>query len=140
MALAAGQEWVFLRAALVVVAVVAVVDVAVWKVRDLTVDKPSRLELTVRCLRDEKGVTPVVPAADPLATSAGDGSLQVTIEGNGVTVALASSVEQAMKIVRDYRALASGLEGRLERRDRAVYLWLNVSSPTQRQVMYDCQY
>jgi hypothetical protein len=138
--LAVGAEWPFLRIALAAVAAVVLLDAAVWKVRDLTIHKPSRLELTVRCLRDEKGAATTVPAADPLANSAGDGSLQTTIEGNGVTVALATTAEQAATIVRQYRALASGLEGRLERRAQVVYLWRNISSPTQRQIMYDCGY
>ncbi len=134
------QEWAVLRFATVFVAVVVLTDLAAWKVWELTRYRPTRLELTLRCLNNEKGATTVVPAADPLAASAGDGSVQTTIEGNGVTVALASTVEQAVKIADDYRAVASGLAGRLERRDRVVYLWQSPSSPTQRQVMYDCAY
>ena len=82
----------------------------------------------------------VAPAGDPLADSAGDGSLRTTVEGNDITVALASSVEQAAKIERYYRAVAADLEGRLERRDKAVYLWKFKASPTQRQTIYDCEY
>ena len=73
-----------------------------------------------------------------LADSAGDGSLKTTIEGNDVTVALASSEEQAADIERYYHAVADDLEGRLERRGKTLYLWRFKSSPTQRQVMYDC--
>lgn len=134
------HEWRYLRLAMVALAVVLLLDVAAWGVRELTIDRPTRLELSLRCLKIEKGVATVVPAGDPLADSAGDGSLKTTIEGNDVTVALASTDEQAIKIERDYRAVASGLQGRLERRGRTVYLWRNVSSPTQRQAMYDCQY
>jgi hypothetical protein len=136
----AAREWRYLRVAMVALAVVVLVDVGAWKVRDLGTDAPTRLELSLNCLHGEKGARTVVPAGDPLADSAGDGSLKTTIEGNGVTVALASSEEQAIKIERYYHALADGLEGRLERRGRTVYLWRFRSSPTQRQAMYDCQY
>jgi hypothetical protein len=81
-----------------------------------------------------------VPSGNPLADSAGEGSLNTTIEGNDVTVALAATEEQAIKIERYYRALAGDLEGRLERRNKTVFLWRFRSSPTQRQAMYDCAY
>jgi hypothetical protein len=32
------------------------------------------------------------------------------------------------------------LAGRLERRGKVVYVWEGVSTPTQRQTMYDCHY
>jgi hypothetical protein len=133
-------EWLYLRIALGVVALIVVADVVGWKVHDIVHPPPTRLERTVVCLKDKRGVVAVVPAGDPLADSAGKGSLKTTIEGNDVTVALASSEEQAAKIERYYRAVADGLEGRLERRDRTVYLWRFRSSPTQRQAMYDCQH
>jgi hypothetical protein len=134
-------EWPFLRIALGLVVLIAVADVAGWKVHDLRQPPaPTRLELVVRCLNGEKGLRTAVPAGDPLADSAGDGSLKTTVEGNDVTVALASSEELAAKIERYYRAVADDLTGRLERRGRTVYLWRFKSSPTQRQAMYDCQY
>ena len=67
-------------------------------------------------------------------------ALKTTIEGNDVTVSLASSEKQAAEIERFYRAVGGDLEGRLELRQRTVYLWRFRSSPTQRQAMYDCQY
>ncbi len=81
-----------------------------------------------------------VPAGDPIADSAGAGSLRATIETNGVTLALAKTEAEAEKIERYYQAVGTNLEGRLERRGRSVFLWDRVSSPTQRQGMYDCQY
>ena len=134
------REWLYLRIALGVVALIVVADVAGWKVHDLKNPRPTRLELSLRCLNGEKGVATVVPTGDLLAESAGEGALKTTIEGNGVTVALASSQEQAIKIERYYHLVGGALRGRLERRDRAVYLWEGVASPTQRQAMYDCQY
>lgn len=133
-------EWLYLRIALAAVAFVAVAVVVAWKAHDIVHPRPTGLELTVFCLMDNRGVVAVVPAGDPLADSAGRGSLKATIEGNEVAVALASSEEEAAKIESYYRAVAGDLEGRLERRGRTVYLWRFTSSPTQRQAMYDCQY
>ena len=114
--------------------------VVTWAVRDVTHDEPTRLELVVRCLTKEQGLAVTIATGDPLADSAGDGALRTTIEGNDVTIVLASTPEQAIELEREYRVLGTDLEGRLERRDRTVYLWKNVSSPTQRQHAYDCQY
>jgi hypothetical protein len=135
-----GLEWAYLRIALAVVALIVVADVAAWKVRDIAHPRPTRLERTVFCLKDNKGVVAIVPAGDPVGDTARAGSLRATIEGNGVTLALAKSEEEAVKIERDYRAVGSDLEGRLERRGFSVFLWQGVASPTQRQAMYDCQY
>ena len=133
-------EWLYLRIALAVVALGVVAIVVVWKVHDIVHPRPTGLELTVFCLMDNHGVVAVVPAGDPLADSAGRGSLKATVEGNDVTVALASSEKEAARIEGYYRSVAGDLEGRLERRGRTVYLWRFSSSPTQRQAMYDCQY
>jgi hypothetical protein len=134
-------EWLLVRAGLVVVAVIMVAVGAGWKVRDARKGPaPTRLELALRCLGSEKGVATTVPAGDPLADSAGDGSFKTTIEGNEVTVALGTTEEQAARIERSYRAVAGDLTGRLERRADTVYLWKFESSPTQRQTMYDCRY
>jgi len=134
-------EWLFLRIALGVVALIMVAVVVGWKVHDLgRPPAPTRLALDIGCLKSEKGIATVVPAGDPLADSAGDGSFRTTIEGNEVTVALASSKEQAARIERYYNDVAGDLQGRLERRETTVYLWKFKSSPSQRQAMYDCQY
>ncbi len=104
-----------------------------------TLGRPGS-SVTVLCLSDDKGVVATVPAGDPISDSAGAGSLRATIEGNGVTVALAKTEAEAEKIERYYQAVGTSLEGRLERRGRSVFVWDRVSSPTQRQAMYDCQY
>lgn len=135
-------EWRFLRIALGAVALIMVSVLAGWKVHDLREPTPlTRLQLSVRCLHEEKGIASVVvPAGDPLADSAGDGSFKTKVEGNPVTVALASSEAEAVKLERYYRNLSGGLARRLERRYKTVYLWMFTSSPSQRQTMYDCQY
>ena len=134
------REWTYLRAALVVVAVLVVADVVAWKVHDLRNPPPTRLESAVRCFEAEKGVLVKVPAGDPLSASAAAGSLRTTVEGNGVIVVLAGSEEQARALEQTYRNVGGDLSGRLERRGRTVYLWDRPSSPTQRQTTYDCQY
>jgi hypothetical protein len=136
----ASREWPVLRFAMAALAAVILLDVVVWKVRDVTADKPTRLELAVLCLRYEKGLTVAVPAGSPLADSARAGSLSTPIDGNEVHVALASSDDEALRIEGNYRGLEGDLEGRLERRGRSVYLWAGVSTPTGRQTVYDCQY
>ena len=134
-------EWLALRIALGVVAVIVIAVVTGWKVNDIaSPPRPSRLELTLRCLTTEKGVVAVSPAGDPLSATAGAGSLRATIEGNGVIAALASNQEQAIKIERQYHQVGGALLGRLERRDRVIYLFDRVASPTQQQTLYDCQY
>lgn len=133
-------EWLYLRVALGLVALIAVAVVVSGNARYVAHPQSARLKTTIACLKERKNVVAVVPAGDPLADSAGDGSLKTTIEGNDVTVALASSQRQAAKIERYYNAVAGDLEGRLERREKTVYLWAFTSSPTQRQAMYDCQY
>jgi hypothetical protein len=133
------REWRFLRLSVVVMALVVAADAAAWQLHDRRRPPPGRLESSVNCLR-QNGLSPVVPAADPLARSAGAGSFQTIAEGNGVTVALASSQAEAEKIARYYRSLGGDVRGRLERRIRTVYLWQFPSTPTQRQRLYDCQY
>ena len=93
----------------------------------------------MNCLR-QNGLSPLVPARDPLARSAGKGSFQVVAEGNGVAVAPASSDAQAKRIERYYHDVAGELKGRLERRNLTVYLWQGIATPTQRQRLYDCHY
>jgi hypothetical protein len=135
------MEWLVVRTGLVVVAVAMALVATSWKVRDIRQGPaPSRLELTLRCLHEEKRLATIVPAGDPLAESAGDGSLKATIEGNEVTVVLGASEKQAARIERNYRAVGGDLAGRLERRSDTVYLWTFEASPTQRQTVYDCRY
>ena len=104
-------EWVYFRLALVVAGVLVIADVGAWKVHDFAYPRPTRLERTVFCLSDNKGVIATVPAGDPLADSARAGSLRTTIEGNEVTVALAKSEGEAMKLEQYYRAVGGDLTG-----------------------------
>lgn len=133
-------EWRAVRLALVVVAVVVLADLTAWAIHRHRHPPLTRLESTIACLRGEKHVDVTSPAGDPLSSSAGAGSLRTTVEGNGVIVALASSGQEAARLAAAWRAVGGDLTGRLELRDRTVYVWDRPSSPTQRQALYDCQY
>jgi len=132
-------EWLAVRIALGVVGLIVVAVLGAWKVDDTRHPRPTRLAQTVACLEGH-GLTPVVPAGDPLSSTARAGSLRVTVEGSEVIVSLAKSWEEAARIERGYRLVGGDLEGRLERRGRYVFLWQGIATPTQRQTMYDCQY
>jgi hypothetical protein len=135
--LPAGVEWVYLRWALVAVGVVLVAWVVGWGIHAAVTEESTTYDRLVRCLRNEKGATLTQPR-DPVARSADLGSVRTTIETNGVTVSVSSSPERAERVVAAYRAVAGDLEGRLEQRDTAVYLWDRPASPTQRQTLFDC--
>lgn len=123
-----------LAAAVVVVGAQAVVGTA-WS---LSHDDPTELELTRRCLEREKGLTLEEPTDDPVAASARGGTLRTVVEGNLVTLSVATSQAEAERLRAAY---ANGDPGsRLEVRGRYVALWLRDPSPSQRQTTYDCAY
>lgn len=132
-------EWLAVRIALGVVGLIVVAVLGAWKVNDSRHPRPTRLEQTVACL-EGRGLTPIVPAGDPISNTARSGSLRVTVEGSEVIVSLAKSAEEAARIERGYHAVGGELQGRLERRGRSVFLWQGVATPTQQQTMYDCKY
>ena len=78
------------------------------------------------------------PTRSPRARE--DGWVATRVEGNGVHVAIARSTDEAERLVELYQSVAGELTGKLERRGKVVYIWEGVSSPTQRQTMYDCHY
>ena len=80
-------EWLSLRIALGVVALIVAAVVVGWKAYDFVHPRPTRLELTLRRLVVEKGVVAVAPAGGPLSATASAGSLRATIEGSGVIAA-----------------------------------------------------
>jgi hypothetical protein len=135
-----GWEWRYLRGALVGVAVFLCVEIVGWQVYEAVHEETAPFDETVRCLTREKLLVLDESAADPIAASAGGGWLATRVEGNGVHVAIARSGSEAERLVELYGTVAGDLEGRIERRGRVVYLWEGVSTPTQRQTMYDCHY
>jgi len=102
--------------------------------------EPSRLDLVVRCLGQERGL-PVKgdPYWDPIALSANAGSVAAEIETNPVTISLAGSADEATSLLARYRA-SNVPAGRLTERGRLVAVWGWPPSPTQLQTLYDCTY
>lgn len=109
---------------------------AAWS---LTHDDPTELELMRRCLEREKGLAVEPTSDDLIAQSAHGGTLRTVVEGNLVTLSVATSAEEVERLRAAY--LAVGDPGsRLDVRGRYVALWLRDPSPTQRQGTYDCAY
>ena len=127
--------------ALGVVLAFVVVEVAVSSVAGALRDVPTPLERTIRCLRFEKGLEVSTPPRDLIAGTADNGALSTVVEGNPVTLSIASDEEGAIRLVSLYERVSGVVLGtRLERRGRNVYLFLTRPSPTQRQILYDCAY
>ena len=135
----AHREWRYLRGALVALATIVALQVAGWLVYRVVHEETPPLDETIRCLTREK-LLELTTSADPIAASARGGWVATRVEGNGVHIAIARSTSEAERILGYYRSVAGELTGRLERRGKVVYLWEGVSSPTQRQTMYDCHY
>ena len=123
-----------LAAAVVVVGAQAVVGTA-WS---LSHDDPTELELTTRCLEREKGLAIKQPTDDTVARSAHGGTLRTVVEGNLVTLSLATSQDEVERLRAAYAKGDPGV--RLDVRGRYVALWLRDPSPSQRQATYDCAY
>ncbi len=137
------EEWRYLRAACVLVAVLVVAQLTGWLVYRSVHDEPSALELTEKCLRREK-LLPIEPVApDSIASTARGGALATRVEGNGVQVVIATSDDEAEDLAAAFlETEGRNIEARLEVRGRVVYVWeaAQEPSPTQRQTMYDCWY
>jgi hypothetical protein len=138
-----ADEWRYLRAACVVVAVIVVAEITGWLVYRSVHHGPTPLELTAKCLRREK-LLPVESAGDdPIAATASGGALATRVEGNGVHVAIATSDREAAELANAYlHTQGRRIELRLDVRGRVVYVWEAPTRPTvtQRQTMYDCWY
>ena len=126
------------RLGLAVAAVLVGAQVVVGAAWSLAHDDPTELALTTRCLEREKGLTIEVTTDDPVAESAHGGTLRTVVEGNLVTLSLATSRAEVERLRAGYAKSGPGV--RLDVRGRYVALWLRDPSPTQRQVTYDCAY
>jgi len=124
-----------LLAALAVAAAQLVVAAA-WS---LGHDDPTVFARTSRCLEREKGLSLEPTIDDPLASSAHGGTLRTTVEGNPVTIVVATSEAEVERVRAAYAALGVP-PSRLDVHGRYVTVWQRGSSPTQRQVTYDCAY
>ena len=123
-----------LAVAVVVVGAQAVVGAA-WS---LSHDDPTELELTMRCLEREKGLALEETTDDPVAASAQGGTFRTIVEGNLVTLSVATSQAEAERLRAAYASSDPG--ARLDVRGRYVALWLREPSRSQRQATYDCAY
>jgi hypothetical protein len=135
----ADWEWRYLRGALVAVVALVALQIGGWLVYRVVHEETPPLSETIRCLTREK-LLELTLATDPIAASARGGWVATRVEGNGVHAAIARSTSEAERLVDLYRSVAGELTGRLERRGKVVYIWEGVSTPTQRQTMYDCHY
>jgi hypothetical protein len=118
--------------------VVAISQLGVGTAWSLTHDDPTELALLRRCLEREKGLTIEDTTDDPVAESAHGGTLRTVVEGNLVTLSVATSKAEVERLRARY---ATGQPGtRLDVRGRYVALWLRDPSPSQRQATYDCAY
>jgi hypothetical protein len=118
--------------------VVAISQLGVGTAWSLTHDDPTELGLLRRCLEREKGLTIEDTTDDPVAESAHGGTLRTVVEGNLVTLSVATSKAEVERLRAGY---ATGQPGtRLDVRGRYVALWLRDPSPSQRQATYDCAY
>jgi len=126
------------RLGLAVAVVVVGAQAAVGAAWSLSHDDPTQLELTKRCLEREKGLTIEDATDDPVAQSAHGGTLRTIVEGNLVTLSVATSQAEVERLRAAYALGDPGV--RLDVRGRYVALWLRDPSRSQRQATYDCAY
>jgi len=117
---------------------VVVAQLCVGAAWSLARDDSTAIELTRRCLERERGFAVEPTRDDPVAESAGGGTLRTIIEGNLVTMSVATSVAEVERLRAAYAGGDPGM--RLDVYGRYVNLWLRDPSPTQRQGTYDCAY
>ncbi len=134
------REWPYVRAALLVMAALVVIQLVGTVVDKKLNPAPSVLALTVKCLTDEKSLPVETGATDPIGRTAKGGVAKTRIEGNGVSIVIASDNESAQKIAGYYDAVSDLPASAIDLHGHVVYVWERASSPTQRQVAYDCYY
>jgi len=134
-----GGEWAFAIFGMVCCAVLLVGTLIGWGLYSQLHHSTPRIDLTVRCLTNERGLK-IYSGSDAIAATASGGWLVTTVEGNPVHISITGSEKEAARIVASYRAVANLVPGQLEQRGKHVYLWNRPASPTQRQALYDCEY
>ena len=126
------------RLGLAIAAVLLGAQAVVGAAWSLSHDDPTELALTMRCLEREKGFTIEKTTDDPVAQSARGGTLRAVVEGNLVTLSVATSQAEVERLRAAYAKGGPGV--RLDVRGRYVALWLRDPSRPQRQDTYDCAY
>jgi hypothetical protein len=130
------SETRWLLIGLVAVAVFVVAQFVGGLVRVAVEKPPTYLEKLQTCLTERK--TPYEPAtSDPIASSASRGALRTTVAGNGVTVVLGRSEDEAKRIVDDYSSVGSP-GPRLEHERKVVFLWDEPPTSDQHAFMVLC--
>jgi hypothetical protein len=130
----AERRWV--TGGVAVIAIVVVAQLAGGVIREAVENEPSYLEKVQTCLT-ERGM-PYEPAiSDPIAMSARRGALRTSVGGNGVTVSLGRSEDEAERLYDDYVAVGSP-GSRLEQQRKVVFLWDEAPTAEQHQFMVLC--
>ena len=78
---------------------------AAWSLRH---DDPTTIELTRRCLERERGFAVEPTSGDAVAESASGGTLRTIVEGNLVTVSVATSLAEVERLRAAYAARDPG--------------------------------
>ena len=131
-------EWRYLRGALAVLAAVVALQIAGWLVYRVVHEETPPLQETVRCLTREK-VLELTTATDPIASARGGGSRPAS----RVTASTSQSHARRAKPngwSSSTNPSPATSPASFERKGKVVYIWEGVSTPTQRQTMYDCHY
>jgi len=134
------REWPFLRAALVAVAALLLVELVGTAVDRHLNPTPSALARTVKCLRNEKGLPVETGALDPIGKTADGGVARTRIETNGITIVISSNTSKAKKLAGYYETVNGGPTDAIGLWGHDVFVWERSPSPTQKQTMYDCHY
>ncbi len=127
----AEQRWVLIG--VVVVALLIVGQLVGGIARE---DEPSYLAKVQTCLTERSTPYEAV-AGDLIAQSADRGALRTGVDGNGVTVVLGGSEDDAERIHDDYESVGSP-GARLERNRKVVLLWDQPPTTSQRDFMVLC--
>jgi hypothetical protein len=134
------REWPFLRASLVAVSALLLLELVGTAVDKRLNPAPSALARTVKCLRNEKGLAVEIGALDPIGKTADGGVVRTLVETNSVTIVISSSDTKAKKLGGYYLAVNSGPEASIQLWKHDVFVWERPPSPTQKQTLYDCYY
>jgi hypothetical protein len=133
-----GAERRWLLVGLVAAFFLLVAQLVGGTVRTAVTHQPSALERVETCLRERSTPYEAV-AGDPVAESAGHGTLRTTVQGNALTVALGSSESDAHRIYDDYTSvMTSADQSLLDLHRRVVFLWAKAPTQSQRDFAYLC--
>lgn len=130
----AEQRW--LAAGLIAVGLVIAAQLVGGSIQQAASNEPSYLERVETCLTERSTPFEAV-TSDVIALSAGRGALRTNVGGNGVTVALGGSEDDAQRIVGDYESVGSP-GARLEQNRKVVFLWDQEPTADQHDFMVLC--